>query len=170
LRHTAINVQVVGANPLSITPPSNITDILSAASYDWAELYAQIAIDLRDINKVSDNPERAATMMRRYAESAVRDFYKAINSALHAPAPAPKRLTAASASIWTVVPPAHWAASPRRTPGGKLAEVQRRHHVHRQAGFLDRGAGIRLRVSAAVRKHARYHLEVPVCCKPASAW
>jgi hypothetical protein len=83
LRHTAINVQVVGTNPLSITPPSSVTDILSAASYDWAELYAQIAIDNRDINKVADNPERAATMMRRYAESAVRDFYKAINSALH---------------------------------------------------------------------------------------
>jgi hypothetical protein len=83
LRYAAINVQVVGANPLSITPPNAITDILSAASYDWAELYAQIAIDNRDINKVSDNPERAATMMRRYAESAIRDFYKAINSALH---------------------------------------------------------------------------------------
>jgi hypothetical protein len=83
LRHTAINVQVVGANPLSITPPTSVTDILSAANYDWAELYAQIAIDNRDINKVADNPERAATMMRRYAESAVRDFYKAINTALH---------------------------------------------------------------------------------------
>jgi hypothetical protein len=84
LRHTAINVQVVGSNPLSITPPNAITDILSAASYDWAELYAQVAIDNRDINKVSNSPERAATMMQRYAESAVRDFYKAINSALHA--------------------------------------------------------------------------------------
>jgi hypothetical protein len=83
LRYSAINVQVVPANPMSITPPNAITDILSAASYDWAELYAQIAVDNRDINKVSDNPERAATMMRRYAESAVRDFYKAINSALH---------------------------------------------------------------------------------------
>jgi hypothetical protein len=83
LRYAAINVQVVPSNPLSITPPSNITDILSAASFDWAELYAQIAIDNRDINKVSDNPERATTMMRRYAESAIRDFYKAINTALH---------------------------------------------------------------------------------------
>ena len=82
LRYAAINVQVVPANPLSITPPNAITDILSAASFDWAELYAQIAIDLRDINKVSDNPERAATMMRRYAESAIRDFYKTINTAL----------------------------------------------------------------------------------------
>jgi len=82
LRYAAINVQVVPANPLSITPPNAITDILSAASFDWAELYAQIAIDLRDINKVSDSPERAATMMRRYAESAVRDFYKTINTAL----------------------------------------------------------------------------------------
>ena len=84
LRYAAVNVQIVPANPLSITPPSNITDILSAASFDWAELYAQIAIDNRDINKVSNNPERAATMMRRYAESAIRDFYKAINTALHA--------------------------------------------------------------------------------------
>jgi hypothetical protein len=83
LRYAAINVQVVPANPMSITPPNAITDILSAASYDWAELYAQIAIDLRDINKVSDSPERAATMMRRYAESAVRDFYKLINTSLH---------------------------------------------------------------------------------------
>jgi len=83
LRYAAINVQVVGANPMSITPPNAITDILSAASFDWAELYAQIAIDFRDINKVSDNPERAATMMRRYAESAIRDFYKLINTSLH---------------------------------------------------------------------------------------
>jgi hypothetical protein len=83
LRYAAINVQVVPANPMSITPPNAITDILSAASYDWAELYAQIAIDLRDINKVSDSPERAATMMRRYAESAIRDFYKLINTSLH---------------------------------------------------------------------------------------
>ena len=83
LRYAAINVQVVPSNPLSITPPNAITDILSAAAYDWAELYAQVAIDNRDINKVSDNPERAATMMRRYAESAVRDFYKLINSSLH---------------------------------------------------------------------------------------
>jgi len=82
LRYAAINVQVVPANPLSISPPNAITDILSAASFDWAELYAQIAIDLRDINKVSNNPERAATMMRRYAESAIRDFYKTINTAL----------------------------------------------------------------------------------------
>jgi hypothetical protein len=82
LRYAAINVQVVPANPMSITPPNAITDILSAASFDWAELYAQIAIDNRDINKVSDNPERAATMMRRYAESAIRDFYKTINTAL----------------------------------------------------------------------------------------
>jgi hypothetical protein len=83
LRYAAINVQVVPANPMSITPPNAITDILSAASYDWAELYAQIAIDLRDINKVSDSPARAATMMRRYAESAIRDFYKLINTSLH---------------------------------------------------------------------------------------
>jgi hypothetical protein len=83
LRYAAINVQVVPANPLSITPPNAITDILSAASFDWAELYAQIAIDNRDINKVSSAPERAATMMQRYAESAIRDFYKAINTALH---------------------------------------------------------------------------------------
>jgi len=83
LRHTALSVQVVPANPLSISAPTAVTDILSAASYDWAELYAQIAIDLRDINKVSNNPERAATMMRRYAESAVRDFYKTINTSLH---------------------------------------------------------------------------------------
>jgi hypothetical protein len=83
LRHTAINVQVVPANPLSITPPSNITDILSAAQYDWAELYAQVAVDLRDINKVSNAPERAATMLQRYAESAVRDFMRTINTALH---------------------------------------------------------------------------------------
>ena len=83
LRYAAINVQVVPSNPLSISPPNAITDILSAASFDWAELYAQIAIDNRDINKVSDNPERAATMMRRYAESAIRDFYKLINTALH---------------------------------------------------------------------------------------
>jgi len=83
LRYAAINVQVVGANPLSISPPNAVTDILSAASFDWAELYAQIAIDNRDINKVSNNPERAATMMRRYAESAIRDFYKLINTSLH---------------------------------------------------------------------------------------
>ena len=83
LRYASINVQITPANPMSIGAPTAVTDILSAAHYEWAELYAQIVIGTRDIHKVQDNPERAATMMRRYAESAVRDFYKLINTSLH---------------------------------------------------------------------------------------
>jgi hypothetical protein len=83
LRHTGLTVNVVGSDPFSGAVPSSTTNILSAAHWEWAELYSTIAIDWRDINKVSNAPERAATMMRRYAEGAIRDFYKAINTALH---------------------------------------------------------------------------------------
>lgn len=81
VRYADLSVQVVGSDPLASTlEPTSVTQSHTAASYDWALLHAPIAIDLREINKVSDNPDRAALLMKRHAENAVRSFLNKVNT------------------------------------------------------------------------------------------
>jgi hypothetical protein len=84
VRYADLSVTVVGSDPLaSSLEPTSVTQSHTAASYDWALLHGAVAIDLREINKVSDNPDRAALLMKRHAENAVRSFKNRINTALH---------------------------------------------------------------------------------------